>query len=112
MTQTIRGADYIAEFIARQGIRSVFLVPGGGNMYLVDAVGQAAGLEVIPNHHEQASAMAAEGYARITEGLGVALVTSGPGATNAITGVGEAWTESAPILIISGQVKRSDLKLD
>jgi acetolactate synthase-1/2/3 large subunit len=112
MTDTMRGADYIAGFLVARGIKSIFLVPGGGNMFLVDAVGQAAGLEVIPNHHEQASAMAAEGYARVTGGIGVALVTSGPGATNAITGVGEAWTESAPLLIISGQVKRADLKGD
>jgi acetolactate synthase-1/2/3 large subunit len=109
MTKTIRGADYVAAFLVERGIRAVFLVPGGGNMYLVDAVGQAQGLEAIPNHHEQASAMAAEAYARVTEGLGVALVTSGPGATNAITGVGEAWAESAPLLAISGQVKRADL---
>jgi acetolactate synthase I/II/III large subunit len=108
----MRGADYIAGFLVERGIKSIFLVPGGGNMFLVDAVGQAEGLEVIPNHHEQASAMAAEGYARVTGGIGVALVTSGPGATNAITGVGEAWTESAPLLIISGQVKRADLKGD
>ncbi len=108
----MRGADYIAGFLVERGIKSIFLVPGGGNMFLVDAVGQADGLEVIPNHHEQASAMAAEGYARVTGGIGVALVTSGPGATNAITGVGEAWTESAPLLIISGQVKRADLKGD
>ncbi len=110
MTKTMRGADYVAEFLVARGIRSIFLVPGGGNMFLVDAMGQAEGLEVIANHHEQASAMAAEGYARVTGGVGVALVTSGPGATNAITGVGEAWTESAPLLIISGQVKRADLK--
>jgi acetolactate synthase-1/2/3 large subunit len=106
----MRGADYVASFLAERGIKSVFLVPGGGNMFLVDAVGQAPGLEAVPNHHEQASALAAEAYGRATGGIGVALVTSGPGATNAITGVGEAWTESAPLLIISGQVKRSDLK--
>ena len=112
MTNIRRGADYIAEFLVARGIKSIFLIPGGGNMFLVDAMGQAAGLEVISNHHEQASAMAAEGYARVTGGIGVALVTSGPGATNAITGVGEAWTESVPLLMISGQVKRADLKGD
>ncbi len=112
MAQTVRGADYIASYLVERGIKSVFLVPGGGNMFLVDAMGLAKGLEVVPNHHEQASAMAAEAYGRVTGGIGVALVTSGPGATNAITGVGEAWTESAPLLVISGQVKRSDLKLD
>ncbi len=107
-----RGADYIAAFIARQGVRSVFLVPGGGNMFLVDAVGQEPGLEPVAMHHEQACALAAEAYGRAVDGLGVALVTSGPGATNALTGLGEAWTGSSPLLIISGQVKRADLKGD
>lgn len=110
MSNTIRGADYIADFLVQKGVRSVFLVPGGGNMFLSDAMGQAAGLEAVPMHHEQACAMAAEAYSRVTEQVGVALVTSGPGATNAITGAGEAWTESCPLLIISGQVKRADLK--
>jgi acetolactate synthase-1/2/3 large subunit len=108
----MRGADYVASFLVQRGIKAVFLVPGGGNMFLVDAVGLAEGLEAVPNHHEQARALAAEAYSRVTEQIGVALVTSGPGATNAITGVGEAWAESAPLLVISGQVKRSDLKLD
>lgn len=108
----IRGADYISSFLTQKGIKSVFLVPGGGNMFLVDAVGQAEKLEAVPMHHEQACAMAAEAYGRVTDRIGVALVTSGPGATNAITGVGEAWTESCPLLVISGQVKRADLKGD
>jgi acetolactate synthase-1/2/3 large subunit len=112
MDKVVRGADFVAEFLVAQGIKAVFLIPGGGNMYLVDAVGLAPGLEAIPHHHEQACAMAAEAYGRVTGGIGVALVTSGPGATNAITGVGEAWAESAPLLVISGQVKRSDLKGD
>ncbi|EKM99440.1 thiamine pyrophosphate-binding protein [Acidocella sp. MX-AZ02] len=112
MTNTLRGADYIAEFLVGRGVKSVFLVPGGGNMFLSDAMGQAAGLEAVPMHHEQACAMAAEAYSRVTEQVGVALVTSGPGATNAITGAGEAWAESCPLLIISGQVKRADLKGD
>jgi acetolactate synthase-1/2/3 large subunit len=110
MHHPLRGADYIADFLVKLGVKSVFLVPGGGNMFLVDAVGQAEGLDAVPMHHEQSCAMAAEAYSRVTEKLGVALVTSGPGATNAITGVGEAWTESCPLLIISGQVKRADLK--
>jgi acetolactate synthase I/II/III large subunit len=112
MTNLIRGADYIASFLAAQGVKAVYLVPGGGNMHLTDAMGLAEGLETVPMHHEQACAMAAEAYSRVTEKLGVALVTSGPGATNAITGVGEAWTESCPLLVISGQVKRADLKGD
>jgi len=112
MSKKVRGADFIASFLVERGIKAVFLVPGGGNMFLIDAVGQQSELEIVPNHHEQASAMGAEGYARVKDGMGVALVTSGPGATNAITGVGEAWAESAPLMVISGQVKRSDLKLD
>ncbi len=110
MKKTTRGADYVASFLVSKGIKSVFLIPGGGNMFLADAIGKAETLDAVPMHHEQACAMSADAYARVTEGVGVALVTSGPGATNAITGVGEAWTGSCPLLIISGQVKRADLK--
>ncbi|MBF0454386.1 MAG: thiamine pyrophosphate-binding protein [Magnetococcales bacterium] len=109
MKKTIRVADYIFEFVAKQGVDSVFMVPGGGAMYLVDALGQNPDLTFIPNHHEQASAIAAEAYARINGRLGVALVTTGPGATNAITGVAGGWIESVPMLILSGQVKRDDM---
>ncbi len=76
MTNNIRGADYVASFLVSQGVKAVYLVPGGGNMYLTDAVGLAEGLEPVPMHHEQACAMAAEAYSRVTEQLGVALVTS------------------------------------
>ena len=106
---TLRVADYVMAFIARQGVKHVFLLPGGGAMYLVDALGLNPDLEYVPMHHEQACAIAAEAYSRVNENLGVALVTSGPGATNAITGCVGAWIESVPLLIISGQVKRADL---
>lgn len=109
MTDMCRVADYIFSYIAQQGVKSAFLVPGGGAMYLVDAVGQNRDIDYIPNHHEQASAIAAEAYARINGRLGCAVVTTGPGATNALTGVVGAWIESVPLLIISGQVKRADL---
>lgn len=109
MTESIRLADYVFSFVAAQGVRSVFLVPGGGSMYLVDALGQNPDICFVPNHHEQASAIAAEAYARINGRLGCALVTTGPGATNAITAVAGAWIESVPLLVISGQVKRADL---
>lgn len=109
MSASVRVADYIFSFVVEQGVGSVFLVPGGGAMYLVDAAGSTEGLEVVPNHHEQASAIAAEAYSRINERLGVCLVTTGPGATNAITAVAGAWIESVPMLVISGQVKRADL---
>ena len=108
----MRLADYVFSFVADQGVSTVFLVPGGGAMYLADAAGQAEGLSFVPNHHEQASAIAAEAYSRINGHLGVALVTTGPGATNAITAVAGAWIESVPMLVISGQVKRADLKGD
>ncbi|MBF0383961.1 MAG: thiamine pyrophosphate-binding protein [Magnetococcales bacterium] len=109
MSSKIRVADYIFSFVAKQGVKTVFMVPGGGAMYLVDALGQNPDLNFVANLHEQASAIAAEAYSRINGRLGVALVTTGPGATNAITGVAGAWIESVPMLIISGQVKRADM---
>jgi acetolactate synthase I/II/III large subunit len=105
----MRLADYVMSFVVEQGVKCVFLVPGGGAMFLVDAVGKCPGLDYVPNHHEQASAIAAEAYARINGRLGCAVVTTGPGATNAITGVTGAWIESVPLLMLSGQVKRADL---
>ncbi|MGV7033164.1 thiamine pyrophosphate-binding protein [Methylobacterium symbioticum] len=109
MTGPMRLADYVAGFVARQGVDCVFLVPGGGAMYLVDAFGNHPDLGYVANHHEQASSIAAEAYARINGRLGCAVVTTGPGATNAVTGCAGAWIESVPLLIISGQVKRADL---
>lgn len=109
MPSPYRVADYIADFIAGLGVKHVFLLPGGGAMHLNDAVGKHPDLDVVACHHEQAAAIAAEGYCRINENIGVAMVTTGPGATNAITAVAGAWIESVPLLIISGQVKRADL---
>ena len=112
MSTAMRTADYIFAYVAEQGVDTVFMVPGGGAMYLVDALGQNPDIKFVPNLHEQASAIAAEAYSRINGRLGVALVTTGPGATNAITGVAGAWIESVPMLIISGQVKRADMMGD
>lgn len=109
MLSPYRVADYIADFIAGQGVEHVFLLPGGGAMHLNDAVGKHPRLQVVACHHEQAAAIAAEAYCRINENLGVAMVTTGPGATNAVTAVAGAWIESVPLLVISGQVKRADL---
>lgn len=109
MAQNIRLADYVARFVRDQGVNSVFLVPGGGAMYLADAFGNTPGLDYIPNHHEQASSIAAEAFARINGRLGCAVVTTGPGGTNAVTGCTGAWIESVPLMIVSGQVKRADL---
>jgi acetolactate synthase-1/2/3 large subunit len=102
-------ADYVMEFVADQGVRHVFLLPGGGCMHLVDAVGRAERLEFICNLHEQACAVAADAYGQYTNNLGVALVTTGPGGTNTLTGVAGAWLDSTPCLFLSGQVKRADL---
>jgi acetolactate synthase-1/2/3 large subunit len=106
----VKLSDYVIQFIEAQGVRHVFLVPGGGAMHLNDSLGQSKSITWISNLHEQASAMAAETYAKATGNLGVALVTTGPGGTNAITGVAGAWLDSTPCLFISGQVKRPDLK--
>jgi len=104
----MRLADYVMSFVARQGVKHVFLLTGGGAMHLNDALARCSDLTFVCNHHEQASAIAAENYSKATNNLGVALVTTGPGGTNAITGVVGAWLDSTPMLVISGQVKRAD----
>ena len=104
----MRLADYVMNFIAQQGVKHVFLITGGGAMHLNDALARCSDLTYVCNHHEQASAIAAELYSKATNNLGVALVTTGPGGTNAITGVVGAWLDSTPMLVVSGQVKRSD----
>lgn len=102
----IRVADYIFQTLADRGIRHVFMVTGGGAMHLNDAIGREPRIEYICNHHEQACAMAAESYARLSGRPAVVNVTSGPGGINALNGVFGAWTDSIPMLVISGQVKR------
>ena len=101
-------SDYVMRFVAGQGVRHVFLVTGGGAMHLNASLAQCDGLEPVCNSHEQASAMAAESYAKATNNLGVAMVTTGPGGTNAVTGLAGAWLDSTPVLFLSGQVKRPD----
>lgn len=105
----IKLSDYIFNFIADKGIRDVFAVSGGAAMHLVDSAGGNEKLRYVATHHEQAAAMASEGYARITGRPGVTLVTSGPGGTNAITGVCGAWIDSIPTIFISGQVTSDTL---
>ena len=99
-------SDYIADFLASKGIRHVFTVTGGGAMHLNDALGHHPSLTCVYNHHEQASAIAAEGYTRMSGRLAAICVTSGPGGTNAITGVLGGWLDSIPMFVVSGQVKR------
>lgn len=103
----IKVSDFIAKFIAEHEdtAKTVFMVSGGGNMHLIDSLGKNENLEYVCNHHEQACAIAAEGYARVSNKIGIAYVTTGPGGTNAITGVYGAWVDSIPTMIISGQVK-------
>lgn len=101
----MRVADYIAETLADHGIRDVFLVTGGGAMHLNDAIGRCKRLSYVACHHEQACAIAAESYYRLTNRLAAVNVTTGPGGTNAITGVWGAWTDSIGMVVISGQVK-------
>jgi acetolactate synthase-1/2/3 large subunit len=108
--RTLKLSKYVADFVAGQGIRHVFSVPGGGSMHLNDSFGRHEKIEVIYNLHEQAAAIAADSYAQFTNELGVAVVTAGPGGTNAVTGVAGSWVESIPVLIISGQVKTADIK--
>lgn len=101
----MRVADYIASFLVEHGITDVFSVVGGGAMHLNDGLGHHEGLRVTYNHHEQASAIAAESYARMTGRIAAVCVTTGPGGTNAITGVLGGWLDSIPMLVLSGQVK-------
>jgi acetolactate synthase I/II/III large subunit len=98
-------SDYIFSRLRNWGAHHVFLVTGGGAMHLNDSIG-TSGLGYVCTHHEQAAAMAAEGYARITRTPGILNVTTGPGGINALNGVFGAWADSIPMLILSGQVKR------
>ncbi len=103
----MRAADYVFEYLKSQGVNHAFMLSGGGIMYLVDALGRSE-VEYICCHHEQAAAIAAQAYGMYNDTLGVCLVTTGPGGTNALTGTAAAYMDSTPVLYISGQVKRSD----
>ena len=101
----IKVSDYIAQFLYDHGITRVFTVTGGGAMHLNDALGHHPGLHCLYQHHEQACAIAAESYARIHSRMAAVCVTTGPGGTNAITGVVGGWLDSIPMLVLSGQVR-------
>ncbi|MGC8490151.1 MAG: thiamine pyrophosphate-binding protein [Syntrophobacteraceae bacterium] len=105
----IKLSDYVIDRIAQTGTRHIFMLAGGGCMHLVDSAGRRKDMKIVCNLHEQACSIAAEAYGQYTNGLGVALVTTGPGGTNAITGLAGAWLDSTPCLFLSGQVKRADL---
>jgi acetolactate synthase-1/2/3 large subunit len=101
----IKVSDYIVSAIADLGVTDVFMVSGGGAMHLDDSLGREPRLRYICNHHEQGCAMAVEGYARTRGDLGVAILTTGPGGTNTISGVLGQWHDSVPALYVSGQVR-------
>tara|TARA_B100001123_G_scaffold416984_1_gene519245 strand:- start:61 stop:1845 length:1785 start_codon:yes stop_codon:yes gene_type:complete len=97
-------SDFIVKFLEDEGIKNIFTVSGGGSIFLCDALYRAKKIKYICNHHEQAVAMAAEGYARCSEKIGASIVTTGPGGTNSITGTACCWIDSVPTITISGQV--------
>lgn len=101
----VRVSDYIADFLVSKGIDQVFCVCGGGSMHLNDSFGHHSKINCVYNHHEQASAMAAEGYARVHNKMAITCVTSGPGAINALNGVVGAYQDSIPMIVLSGQTK-------
>jgi acetolactate synthase-1/2/3 large subunit len=106
----LRVADYIVERLHALGVDTAFLVTGGGAMHLNDAIGKSEDLRKVYSHHEQAAAMAAEVYARIADKPALLNVTTGPGSINALNGVFGAYTDSIPIIVVSGQVKRETLR--
>ncbi len=102
----LKVTDYIVNRLVEYGVKHIFMITGGGAMHLNDSVGKCKAIEYICNHHEQASAIGAEGYARASGKLAVVIVTSGPGGTNTLTGVIGQWLDSVPVLYLSGQVKQ------
>jgi acetolactate synthase-1/2/3 large subunit len=110
MTNRVRLSDYIASVLAENGIEHVFMLTGGGAMHLNDALGRAPGLNYICCHHEQALAMAAESYTRLSGRLACLNVTTGPGGINALNGIHGAYTDSIGMIVLSGQVKRETLR--
>ncbi|MCL2182472.1 MAG: thiamine pyrophosphate-binding protein [Chitinispirillia bacterium] len=104
----IKLSDYIIGYLERLNTGHMFMLPGGGAMHLNDSLGKSKKIEYVCCLHEQACAIAAEAYARVTNNIGLLMVTTGPGGTNALTGIAAAYIESTPVLIISGQVKIAD----
>lgn len=105
----IKLSDYVIKRLEELGVGHMFMLPGGGAMHLNDSLGRSKRIQYITCLHEQACAIAAEAYARVNNKIGLLMVTTGPGGTNALTGVAGAYLESTPMLVISGQVKRLDM---
>jgi acetolactate synthase-1/2/3 large subunit len=104
----IKLSDYIIRYLEQLNVKHMFMIPGGGSMHLNDSLGKSEKIEYVCCLHEQACAIAAEAYARVTNNIGLLMVTTGPGGTNALTGIAGAYIESTPVLVISGQVKIMD----
>jgi acetolactate synthase-1/2/3 large subunit len=105
-------SDYVAKFLASKGVDKAFVLTGGCILHCIDSVAKTEGIQYIPVQNEQAGAMAADGYARVSGKLGLAMVTSGPGATNLLTGVCCSYYDSIPVMLITGQVPSGQLKRD
>lgn len=108
----MKGSEYIARFLKDKGINIVFELQGGMITRLIDAIHHEGGIKIVSMHHEQAAAFAADAYARITNKPGIALATSGPGATNLLTGIGNCYFDSVPVIFITGQVNINEQKGD
>ena len=105
-------SDYVIRFISKEKVTHVFEVCGGAITHLLDSVYRQRKLTAVSMHHEQAAAFAAEGYSRASGNIGIAMATSGPGATNLITGIGSAFFDSTPTLFITGQVNTNEFKFN
>ncbi len=105
----IKVSDYVIKTLEKTGARHMFMLPGGGAMHLNDSLGKSDVIRFVCCQHEQAAAIAAEAYARVNNKIGLLMVTTGPGGTNALTGVAGAYLESTPMFVVSGQVKRLDM---
>lgn len=105
----IKVSDYLIKRLEETGAEHMFMIPGGGAMHLNDSLGKSKKIQYICTQHEQAAAIAAEAYARVNNKIGLLMVTTGPGGTNAVTGIAGAFLESTPVFVVSGQVKRSDM---
>ena len=107
MAEMIKVSDYVRDFFENKGIKNVFLLSGGMMMHLLDSISKSSKIQYVCNHHEQACAIAAEAYARVTGDVSLCYATSGPGATNTITGIAGAWLDSSPVVYITGQSRAS-----
>lgn len=105
----IKLSDYVIKRLEETGVKHMFMLPGGGAMHLNDSLGKSKKIQYFGCLHEQACAIAAEAYARVNNTLGLLMVTTGPGGTNALTGIAGAYLESTPVFVVSGQVKRADM---